>query len=405
MRTTIYVPPEGTRASPIDGGQQPAARSKKTCNGEAPPNLGAGPEHQPNAAAQELPKFRRIINPIDWEGLLVPPREWIVPDYIPHKTVTLLSGDGSIGKSLLALQLAVARAIAREWIGLLPEPGLTLILSAEDDADEMHRRVEDIRKFYGVSMAGLADIRLVDLVGEDSILGSLMRGQIEPTKIYDTLAAYLTEWRPSLVILDVLADMFSGDENSRPQSRQFIGLLKRLARKHSCAFLLLAHPSLTGLNTGTGTSGSTGWSNAVRSRLYFQTAKASDGSEPNPNLRSLQGMKSNYGVPGGKIDLEWQKGLFVPVQGATGLDKIAAEAKVDAVFLGLLKRVNTQGRNVSTAKGPTYAPAVFAAEPDNHDIKSRDFDAAMRRLLNASRIRVEVSGPASRRRSALVLED
>jgi hypothetical protein len=41
-------------------------------------------------------------------------------------------------------------------------------------------------------------------------------------------------------------------------------LLKRLARKHDCAILLLAHPSLTGLNTGSGMSGSTGWNNAVR---------------------------------------------------------------------------------------------------------------------------------------------
>jgi DNA repair protein RadA/Sms len=191
--------------------------------GDSLPDLrGALPKTKGNGLdvhAQEPPKFRRIINPADWEGLPIPPCEWIVPDYIPHKTVTLLSGDGSIGKSLLAVQLAVARAIAREWIGLLPEPGRTLILSAEDDADEMHRRVEDIRKFYGVRMAGLADIRLVDLVGEDSILGSLMRGQIEPTAIYNELDAYLTKWRPSLVILDVLADMFSGDENSRPQSR------------------------------------------------------------------------------------------------------------------------------------------------------------------------------------------
>jgi hypothetical protein len=39
----------------------------------------------------------------------------------------------------------------------------------------------------------------------------------------------------------------------------------------------------------------------------------------------------------------------------------------------------------------------------DHDIKSRIFDAAMRRLLNAGRIRIETSGPPSRQRSALVL--
>jgi RecA-family ATPase len=215
-------------------------------------------------------RFGRVINPADWEGLPVPPREWIVIDYIPAKTVTLLGGDGATGKSLLALQLAIGRAIAREWIGLMPEPGRTLVLSAEDDCDEMQRRFEDIRKFYDARMADLADIRLIDLVGEDSILGALMKGQIEPTPMFHELDSFMADFRPGLVILDVLADMFSGEENNRPQSRQFIGLLKKLARKHDCTFLLLAHPSVNGINTGTGTSGSTGWNNAVRSRIYCQ---------------------------------------------------------------------------------------------------------------------------------------
>jgi RecA-family ATPase len=344
------------------------------------------------AAAQKF----RIINPADWEGLPVPPREWIVHGYIPHKTVTLLSGDGSVGKSLLALQLAAGRALAREWIGLMPEPGRTLILSAEDDADEMHRRLEDIRKFYGARMTDLAGMQLVDLVGEDSILGALVRGQIEPTPMYHALDEYLTEWAPSLTALDVLADMFGGDENSRVQSRQFIGLLKKLARKHDCAFLLLAHPSLTGMNTGTGTSGSTGWSNAVRSRLYLKTAKASDGSEPNPNMRTLQGMKSNYGVPAGKIDLEWKNGLFVPVHGATGLDKMAAEAKTDDAFLTLLKRFNAQGRNAADRKGTSYAPALFAEEPDNHGFGKKQFEDAMRRLFKDSKIHIVDIGRKSK---------
>jgi AAA domain-containing protein len=59
------------------------------------------------------PTFSRIINPAEWEGLPVPPRKWIVPDYIPDATVTMLAGDGGTGKSLLAMQLAVGRAVAR----------------------------------------------------------------------------------------------------------------------------------------------------------------------------------------------------------------------------------------------------------------------------------------------------
>ena len=358
-----------------------------------------------NGCDAKPPTFRRVINPADWEGLPIPPREWIVPGYVPNLTVTMFSGDGGLGKSQLALQLTAGRAVAGEWIGLLPEPGRSLVLSAEDDADEMHRRLEDIRKFYDVRMSDLSDIRLVDLVGEDSILGSLMKGQIEPTAMYHALDAYMTEWKPSLTILDVLADMFSGDENSRPQSRQFIGLLKKLALKHRCAFLLLAHPSLTGMNSGSGTSGSTGWNNAVRSRLYLQTAKASDGSEPNKNLRIFQGMKNNYGEIGGKIDLEWKNGLFVPVQGPTGLDKIAADAKADDVFLTLLKRLNAQGRNAGVRKGTSYAPALFAEEPDNQGIGKAQFAAAMTRLLATRKIRIEETGPQSRRSQTLVPVD
>lgn len=121
----------------------------------------------------------------------------------------------------------------------------------------------------------------------------------------------------------------------------------------------------------------------------------------------LEGKKSNYGEAGGKITLEWKNGLFVPVQCESVLDKMAAEAKADDVFLTILKQVNAQGRNVSAAKGPTYAPAVFAAEPNNQDIKYKNiiFDSAMRRLLKAGRIRIETSGPPSRRRSALILGD
>ena len=78
----------------------------------------------------------RIIDPTLWEGVPVPPREWIVEDFIPANTVSLLTGEGSAGKSTLALQLAVARGVGKAWLNTMPKAGPTLILSAEDDADE-----------------------------------------------------------------------------------------------------------------------------------------------------------------------------------------------------------------------------------------------------------------------------
>jgi RecA-family ATPase len=317
----------------------------------------------------------------------------------------MLSGDGGQGKSLLALQLAVGRALGREWIGLLPAPGRTLVLSAEDDGDEMHRRLDDIRKFYSASWVELSDIGLVDLVGENSVLGELVKGRIKPTKMYEALDAYMADFNPSLTVLDVLADMFAGDENDRGQVRQFVTLLKHLARKHHCAILLLSHPSLTGMNTGTGLSGSTDWHNAVRSRAYLQTPKTDEGATRNTNLRTFQGMKSNYGERGGKFDLVWRDGVFIRLNGPAGFDKMAAEQKADEVFLASLKWRNAQSRTVSDKPGVNYAPAVFAKEPETiaAAITAKRLEAAMERLFQAGKIRVEIKGPPSRQTRSIVI--
>jgi hypothetical protein len=92
------------------------------------------PGYQPNGPALGLPAppLRGIILS-RFKDVEIKRRKWIVPNYIPDETVTMLSGDGGIGKSLIAKQLAVARALSREWIGPMPEPGRTLMLSCEDD--------------------------------------------------------------------------------------------------------------------------------------------------------------------------------------------------------------------------------------------------------------------------------
>jgi len=248
-----------------------------------------GPGYQPNGPALQLPAppLRGIILS-RFKDVEIKCRKWIVPNYIPDETVTMLSGDGGIGKSLIAKQLAVARALSREWIGLMPEPGRTLMLSCEDDEDELLRRIDSIRKFHGAEWEDLDDFLPIDLVGEDSILGLLKQGIIEPTPMYRSLDVTMGDFKPGLTILDVLADLFCGDERVRTQARQFVNLLKALCRRHRQAILLLAHPSLTGMNSGTGTSGSTDWSNGVRSRLYFKP-KDGDGNENIPRRLGPKG--------------------------------------------------------------------------------------------------------------------
>jgi hypothetical protein len=56
-----------------------------------------------------------------------------------------------------------------------------------------------------------------------------------------------------------------------------------MAREINGAVVACAHPSLTGINSGSGNSGSTGWPGAFRSHLYLETPKFEQGEETAPN--------------------------------------------------------------------------------------------------------------------------
>lgn len=334
-----------------------------------------------------------------WAGKPIPERPWHVPDLIPGKTVTMLSGDGGTGKSLLALQLAVATATDTDWIGRsVTAPGKALVMCAEDDDDELHIRVAGICKAEGVSLYRLDRLLIRSVAGEDSLLAIPdNRSVMQPTQLFGTISREVERHRPTLLVLDTLADLHGGNENDRAQARQFVSLMRHLAICYQCAVVLLAHPSLVGMNTGTGTSGSTSWNNSVRSRLYFYRVKE-DGYEPDTDARILQQMKNNYGRTGDQIGLTYHEGAFVAgVQEESG-GRRDMGAKAERVFLKLLRLLESQGRHVSHKPSSAYAPTVFEKHPDAEGVRKRAFQAAMESLFSRGEIEVGEDGPQSRRR-------
>jgi RecA-family ATPase len=322
-----------------------------------------------------------------------------------QKSDTLPQRDG-IGKTTLALHLSVATVLGRDWLGTMPTPGPALVVCCEDDDDELHRRLSRIVEHYGASFSELGDLRVISLAGKDAMLAVPdKRRAIQPTALFRRLREAACDIQPKLIVLDNSADLFAGSENDRAEVRQFVTLLRGLAIAADAGIVLTSHPSLTGISSGTGLSGSTAWNASVRSRLYFKHASTERDEESDPDLRVLEVMKSNYGPIGEIITLRWQSGLWLPVAGTGSIDKLAAEQAAEDLFMKLLRTFDQQGRNVSDKKNsPTYAPTAFASDPQAKTLHKprKALTDAMARLFAAGKIRVETYGRPSRPYSRLV---
>ncbi len=316
----------------------------------------------------------------------VPARKWIVPDLIPDRNVTDLSGDGGLGKSLLALQLGVAMTAGRDWLGTMPEPGAFLYASCEDEPDEILRRRNSVLSSMSLTPADIRGFHLADLTDaeETELAAPGKQTALELTALYRRLEATVSALRPKCLVLDTRADMFGGNELSRGQVRFFVRSLRRLCIAHDMAVVMLSHPSVSGMASGSGQSGSTGWGNSVRSRLYL-TAPRNDDGEIDHDIRVLSNKKANYAARGSEIALRWARGMFVPESGAiSGFDRDAQDRRIELRFLQLLDERSQQNRRTNASSGPNYAPKAFASM--DKATGAGKFKAAMERLFEKGEI-------------------
>ena len=344
---------------------------------------------------------------IEAENLLstkAPPRRWLVPHWIPQNDVTLLTGDGGIGKTTIALQLANAcRYSVVPWLDMPVVPGPVLYVSAEEPLDELHFRMEQVtagRK----EQAHPKQLGLVSLCDGDAVLGRVnQNGDVEGTHLYNWIGCTVDERKCKLLVIEAAADVFAGNESNRWEVAGFIRLLRRISAQTDCAILLLAHPSVEGMRTGRGTSGSTQWNNAVRSRMYFAIPKTDKDVELDPDLRLLSLDKANRARTGEKITLKWNNGLFVPVEFSSS-DLMVRRAEAKAVFMGLMRKFAAHGRKCGPSPSATYAPALFAKEEEARAsrIDRKTLTAAMSALLDEGKIAVADGGRGTK---VLVLVD
>jgi hypothetical protein len=192
-----------------------------------------------------------------------------------------------------------------------------LAVLCEDDSLEISRRQLSINDWLGVNEitgSGPDNLFIWPRVGEDNILVTFpSQGEDKPGEFYGKLRDAVEEVKQRtdsdeiLIILDTAADLFGGNENVRREVNTFVKTyLSSFCVAHKATVITLAHPSLSGLSSGTGMSGSTAWENSARARAYFHR------SEDDDDVRTLSRKKSNYSAIGDSHDLTllWQDGVY-----------------------------------------------------------------------------------------------
>lgn len=331
----------------------------------------------------------------DLAGKPVPERPWLVPEWIPSRQVTLLSGEGGIGKTLIAMQLQIAAAARILWLGLPINPCASIGLYGEDDDDELHRRLVMLCNLMGVDIAVLDQMLWRSTIMDDAELVTPTERGVRPTAYFHEVERQAIAMGAGLIVFDAATNFFGGEEVHRRQVNSFLRLLHQLAVASNSAVLLLAHPSLVGISSGSGLSGSTHWNNGVRSRLYFTGAK---GDDANPDERTLTKVKANYSTTGDVVRVRWQRGGFVALGEPSGVDRAALASKGDRVFRSLLAATYSTG--IWTSQNPTtrnYAPRIFAKRPDREGLSEKAFEDAMFRLEKTGGFSTEAYGKPSDR--------
>jgi RecA-family ATPase len=333
-----------------------------------------------------------------WDHEPIPEREWAILDRVLLKQAGLFSGEGGTGKSILELTKDGAHVAGKDWLGSMPERGPAIYIGAEDDEKELHIRLAAIAKHYGVTFEQLvADgLHVLCLLGQDATLcaTSGKSGKVEVTELYRQVYEAAGDLKPKNISVDTLSRVFAGSEIDRVQVYAFAMHMQALAMVAEGSVTVLSHPSLTGIATGTGISGSTAWHGAFRFRQYLMSVKADGGEQPDDNLRQLEFKKNQYGPKAETIVVRYQHGLFLPVPGVSSLEKVAQEQSENEAFLAALDQAEQQGRTVSdSVNANNYAPTSFTKATGIPKVR---LAAAMERLFVAGKIQMVTYGPPSK---------
>lgn len=310
--------------------------------------------HQQKSNSPALPFYDLADGRIDQYVAGPPPqRRWLIKDLITLGKAAAVIAPGGSSKSQWLLQLAVGVAsglpVADHWeIG---ENGSAIVFFAEDDQDEIHRRLHRIMEYlkragHAKELQGIEDRLFVfSTIGRKMLLTRRSQGgEVTTTAVVgniNDLAAKVPDLK--LIVLDPASRFRGGEENSNEDATRFVEALESLA-KQTGASVMIAHHTNKGsygpdAEPGQGASrGASALTDGLRWQMNLSTPTAQQLiaiGESKSNARNFVTAtvtKTNYSAFPAPVLMERLDGGYLSVVSAKTAQKRAEAAALYTVL-------------------------------------------------------------------------
>jgi RecA-family ATPase len=406
------------------------ASEKADDNGSAPPEDNEVPE-QDNAP--KAPFILRPIRKFDLAG--IPPREFLFGRHYQRRTVSGTVAPGGTGKSSLVMVEAIAMATGRDLLGEgAKQPLRVWYHNGEDNMLELQRRVGAICQHYDIPMEELESGFFITSGNEVPLRVAETWSQVR-LQTDHRLVKHITEAigdnKIDAGMFDPLVTLHGVGENNAGQMDQVIRIFTRMADSQNCAIDLSHHTRKLapgsaddyGIDDMRGAGAVKDAMRAVRMLNVMGPKDAENAGIMDierTNYFRIDRAKANYSGPAKtaiwrqfvNVDLPNGDGVgvvtpwqFPGQDGVPSPERAEAERKAEHVFLEVLRRLFLAGRFVGE-KGTYNAPHVIAKEREAKVAKvgKAALDAAMRRLFDKGKIRIEEYVMANRHPGSRIVE-
>jgi hypothetical protein len=265
----------------------------------------------------------------EWDAGLddapIPPRAWLLGNVFCRRFVSSIVAGGGVGKTALRiaqlLALAAGRALTGEHVFRRCR---VLIVSLEDDVDELRRRVRAAMRHHGVTSGEIQGWLFLAAPGPKGWkLATTEDGVHRASELVDRLVATIKGRSIDVVSLDPFVKSHGVEENANNAIDFVAGILARLAVDHDCAVDAPHHVSKGPADAGNADRGRGASAFKDAARLVYTLAPMSPeeaatfgiGDAERRNLIRMDSAKVNIAPPG--VGARWFKLVGVRLDNGT----------------------------------------------------------------------------------------